>query len=286
MKTAMLFVLLSVIVSAAFAIPQLINYQGQLADTSGTPFDTTVSMTFAVYNSASSGTVLWTESEVAVAVNASLYNVLLGTVNPIPDSIVSSDELWLGVTIGDDSEQSPRQMISAVAYAFRVSSIDGSSGGTISGKLNVGQSNTNDGEFSNVFGRHNNASGDYSVVAGGGAWASLCDVNQKNIYGTVDSHALLDKVLSLPLYRWSYKAQDARIQHIGPTAQDFYAAFGLGQSDTTICTLDPDGIALAAIQELAKENQEQDIEIRELQAQVQSLLADKQQSARIEQEGE
>ena len=34
----------------------------------------------------------------------------------------------------------------------------------------------------------------------------------------------------------------------GPMAQDFYAAFGLGNSDKSIGLLDASGVALAAIQ--------------------------------------
>ena len=60
----------------------------------------------------------------------------------------------------------------------------------------------------------------------------------------------------------AYKASPDR--HIGPMAQDFYAAFGLGQGETTIATVDADGVALAAIQALAKENEELKLENREL----------------------
>ena len=38
-------------------------------------------------------------------------------------------------------------------------------------------------------------------------------------------------------------------------AQDFYAAFGLGLGETTIATVDADGVALAAIKALALENE-------------------------------
>jgi hypothetical protein len=126
-----------------------------------------------------------------------------------------------------------------------------------------------------------------SLSAGGGGWNNLCDVRQKNLHGSVNTSDILHKISQLPLHRWSYKTQDESIQHVGPTAQDFYAAFQLGESDTTINTLDPDGIALAAIQELVKENHKLQTsnlklgqEMAELRVAVQSLLADKQQSQR------
>jgi hypothetical protein len=49
---------------------------------------------------------------------------------------------------------------------------------------------------------------------------------------------------------WNYTAQDGSIRHMGPMAQDFRAAFGLGEDDTTISVVDEQGVALAAIQGL------------------------------------
>ena len=71
----------------------------------------------------------------------------------------------------------------------------------------------------------------------------------------------------MPIREWNYKAQDAAIRHVGPTAQDFHAAFGLGEDPLRISTIDADGIALRAVQALeartrgadetlARENQE------------------------------
>jgi regulator of replication initiation timing len=37
-------------------------------------------------------------------------------------------------------------------------------------------------------------------------------------------------------------------------AQEFYRLFGYGDDETSISTIDPDGIALAAIQELQRQN--------------------------------
>jgi hypothetical protein len=51
-------------------------------------------------------------------------------------------------------------------------------------------------------------------------------------------------------------------------AQDFYAAFGLGEDDVSIATLDLDGVALAAIQGLAEIVEEQDAFIIEQDARI------------------
>jgi len=90
----------------------------------------------------------------------------------------------------------------------------------------------------------------------GGTWNNASDRNLKENFTPVDSQAVLEKVVQLPLTSWNYKAQSARVRHVGPVAQDFYAAFGLGQDDRHISTVDTAGISLAAIQALYAQNQE------------------------------
>ena len=55
---------------------------------------------------------------------------------------------------------------------------------------------------------------------------------------------------------WNHTAQDPSIGHMGPIARDFYGAFGLGEDDKHIATVDADGVALAAIQRLHEPNQD------------------------------
>jgi trimeric autotransporter adhesin len=76
------------------------------------------------------------------------------------------------------------------------------------------------------------------------------DRNLKKHFAPVDVESVLDRVAALPLQQWTYEAEDDAIRHLGPMAQDFHAAFGLGANDTTIATVDADGVALAAIQGL------------------------------------
>jgi hypothetical protein len=60
-------------------------------------------------------------------------------------------------------------------------------------------------------------------------------------------------------------------------AQDFYAAFGLGEDDKHINTLDPDGIALAAIKALNEKNKQLETELEELRALIGKLVAEDRQ---------
>ncbi len=84
----------------------------------------------------------------------------------------------------------------------------------------------------------------------------MSDSTKKRNRRNVDTKAILDKVNAMPIQQWSYKSQDPLIEHVGPMAQDFWREFHVGHDLLTINTIDPSGIALAAIQELAKENAE------------------------------
>ena len=87
-----------------------------------------------------------------------------------------------------------------------------------------------------------------TLAAGGGTWATLSDRAAKHDFTAVDAPAVLAKVLTLPVATWRYRSETSGALHMGPTAQDFHAAFGLGEGDTTITTVDSDGVALAALQ--------------------------------------
>jgi hypothetical protein len=92
-----------------------------------------------------------------------------------------------------------------------------------------------------------------TLAPGSGTWASASDRNLKTDVARIDDAAVLDKVASLPISRWSYKSERG-VRHVGPMAQDFYAAFGVGEDDKHITSIDEDGVALAAIKALHAEN--------------------------------
>ena len=113
------------------------------------------------------------------------------------------------------------------------------------------------------------ASAGVTIGSGGGAWSSLSDRNMKANFQSVNPREVLRGVLSLPISTWNYKSQNAPIRHIGPMAQDFFAAFKVGDDDKHITTIDPDGVALAAIQGLHEELKDRDAKIEQLQQQLQ-----------------
>lgn len=61
---------------------------------------------------------------------------------------------------------------------------------------------------------------------------------------------MLQRLVAMSIQQWRYIGQPGEVTHIGPMAQDFAAAFGVGENDTIISTVDADGVALAAIQGL------------------------------------
>jgi len=103
------------------------------------------------------------------------------------------------------------------------------------------------------------------LAAGSGSWSSVSDRNLKDNFTPVDGQEVLASLADIPITTWNYKAQDAATRHMGPVAQDFFAAFGLGESDTSINTVDADGVALSAIQGLYELSQEQAARIQALE---------------------
>lgn len=113
------------------------------------------------------------------------------------------------------------------------------------------------------------------LEAGSGSWTSMSDRNAKENFRAADARAVLEKVVALPVQTWNYKSQDAGIRHIGPMAQDFQAAFGVGESSTGISTVDADGVALAAIQGLnqkLEETRAENVELKQRLTELESLV--------------
>ena len=103
--------------------------------------------------------------------------------------------------------------------------------------------------------------------------SELSDVHAKFNFSSVDNASVLEKLADLPITTWNYKDEASQSLHMGPMAQDFYAAFGLGGDDTHLAPLDVDGVALAAIQELNKEVNAKNTQILSLQQQVDGLAS-------------
>ena len=113
-----------------------------------------------------------------------------------------------------------------------------------------------------------------AYLSDGGVWTNVSDATRKENFREEDAAAVLENVGRLPIRSWNYKAEDPSIHHLGPTAQDFYAAFHLRDSDKAIGTVDEEGVALLAIQALERRTREQAKEIETLRAEVTTLQAE------------
>jgi hypothetical protein len=130
------------------------------------------------------------------------------------------------------------------------------------GNLGVGKTTIGSGKRIDVSG---------GAYCSGTEWVNGSDKNMKENFQAVSTEEILDEVANMEISSWNYKEDADDIRHIGPMAQDFHARFGLGQDDVSISTIDADGVSLAAIQELYKQNQEMKAQILELQNRLASL---------------
>jgi hypothetical protein len=111
--------------------------------------------------------------------------------------------------------------------------------------------------------------GNGAYLTAGGVWTNTSDVNKKEHFTDLNANDLLQKISQLPIQRWRYKGSNE--YHIGPTAQDFYKLFGLGVDDKGISTVDPAGIALAAIKEQQRIIENQNEQLLQLQKRLETL---------------
>lgn len=427
----LLFLALIMVSFVIAEVPQLISYQGRLTNSQGDPVtDGMYSVTFTIYDSEVGGNSKWTEVR-DITTKDGLFSAFLGSVNPLENTVFSEPSRYLGIKVEADAELTPRWQLASAAYANRIGTVDGATGGIISGELDIqgdfmvsgktsiginheisgmytfisGKSNIVSADFATVGGgQFNYARGTFSVIAGGGApmimdsnmasgdhssilgggrnrtsgphssigggccntitdggqfatigggagntatarwatvpggvrntaagefsfaagrwatanhvgsfvwadsinavyesqrdnqfltratggnrfdvnnsnwiefyddntnliatscganlsiggnWVNASDRNQKENFEAINSGELLEKIAELPITSWNYKNERKDIRHIGPVAQDFRALFGVGSDDKHISTIDPAGIALAGIKELAEKN--------------------------------
>ncbi|MEP7232145.1 MAG: tail fiber domain-containing protein [Ginsengibacter sp.] len=101
---------------------------------------------------------------------------------------------------------------------------------------------------------YNGTNGNGAYLTQGGNWTNTSSRIKKEDFSDISGTDLLQKIQNLPIQKWKYKGTNE--YHIGPVAEDFYKLFGLGTDDKGISTVDPSGIALAAIKELTIQNEE------------------------------
>jgi len=99
-----------------------IPYQGRLADVSGNPVTGKQNMEFRIYNVPTDGAPLWEEfwtGANSVDISDGLFSVMLGSINTGLTTVVQGNTtLYLGITVGTDSEMTPRVQLGSVPFSI------------------------------------------------------------------------------------------------------------------------------------------------------------------------
>ncbi|GEM_PF-3186186 len=112
--------------TAHAAVPWMINYQGRLTDAGNSAVTGTYTMTFRLYDAATSGAELWEEQQTVTLAepDSGIFNVVLGAVEEL-STVNFNNPVWLSVQVADDTEMTPRQRLTAVGYAMNADLVDG-----------------------------------------------------------------------------------------------------------------------------------------------------------------
>ncbi len=141
-KKSAFFILMLLAFSLSQAqVPQVINYQGMLTDAGGTALNGSFVIEFKIYDAPTAGTALWTETQ-TVAVTAGLFDVLLGSVTPIPYTVFDGSDKYLSLKVGTDPEMTPRKRLVSVGYALRAYNADKVDGLDAAAFVQTGQANS------------------------------------------------------------------------------------------------------------------------------------------------
>jgi len=97
-----------------------------------------------------------------------------------------------------------------------------------------------------------------------GTYNQTSDRTKKENFEDIDPNEVLEKLTDIPVTTWNYKTDEDAVRHMGPMAQDFHAAFELGESDRVIALADMFGVSVTAIKALNKQSKAKDVEIETL----------------------
>jgi len=122
-NTIAMIVLLYIVATCTLAdIPHTMSYQGRITNSDGTPVGPgPVFMQFSVHDASVDGNEPWPSSgyDPVEADSNGLVSHLLGSTNPLPDSLAMFDSLWLEIAIQGDDPIEPRTTLSSVVYSLK-----------------------------------------------------------------------------------------------------------------------------------------------------------------------
>ncbi len=156
--------------TAYAAVPTSITVQGKLTDAGGNPLSAgPKNFTFKIFDASVGGGQFWPdaggENQVITTATDGTWVGLVGAVIPILLDAFADTSRWLEITV--DGITLPRVRLVTGPYAYRVGTVDGASGGTITSKVAIGEGHFNVGFHTFVAGFDNNVDGDFTSVTGG-----------------------------------------------------------------------------------------------------------------------
>ena len=103
--------------SAFAAVPNALTQQGRLLNAQGNAVTTAQQIVFTIYDAATAGTVLWTETQ-TITPDDGYFSARLGDATAIPATLFNGATRYLSVKVGADAEMTPRQPLVSVPYAL------------------------------------------------------------------------------------------------------------------------------------------------------------------------
>ena len=141
-KTLSLFILICICHTSAEAqAPSTITYQGRLTNVAGDPITSSQQVTFTIYPTLTSPTVLWSEVLLVSPDAQGVFTAVLGTVTPLQGTIFNGSNRYIALKVGDDNEMVPRQLLTSVPYSISTTNIP--DGSVTSVKIETGAVATN-----------------------------------------------------------------------------------------------------------------------------------------------
>ncbi len=196
-----LLMLLAMLPSTALAIPLEVAHQGRLFDATALPLDGPNDVVFALYDTASGGTAVWTETQDDLDFDNGYFATRL---TALDEAVFDGTQLWLGISVNGGTELD-RVAITTAPYAFRAGIADGLEAGaaidaasvSVNGTEIIGSTGMIDSSrvsnLPNSLDDLGCSDGQFAMVASGG-WACVDDssltIDGSQLTGTIDASLL------------------------------------------------------------------------------------------------
>jgi len=104
--------------------PSLVSFQGRLTDSLNNPLAGSYNFSFAIFAAQTGGAPLWSETQNGITVANGVLTAELGSGTPIPESVFSSAQRYLEITV-NGTTLAPRQRLLSVPYAMNAQTLGG-----------------------------------------------------------------------------------------------------------------------------------------------------------------